>query len=57
MDTLKEQILLRKLALNPDLAKKGNNENASVNLAKQSNFISKFGAMSEEDEESDGSDS
>mmetsp|Transcript_7268 Transcript_7268/g.6404 ORF Transcript_7268/g.6404 Transcript_7268/m.6404 type:complete len:240 (+) Transcript_7268:1749-2468(+) len=55
MDTLKEQIMLRKMALNPDMGKKGGDQ--GVNLAKNSNLISKFAAISDDEEGSEASDS
>ncbi len=56
MDTLKEQIMLRKMALNPDM--KGEGAQGQGNLAQKSNLLSKFDQVdSEDEEESNASDS
>jgi hypothetical protein len=50
MDSLKEQIMLRKMALNPDQKKKqGEEEEGS--MAKKSYLQSKFANISDEDED------
>ena len=54
MDALKEQIMMRKLALNPDSKKKG--EGGDGQLAQKSYNLTKFAEiMSDEDEEDDDS--
>ena len=55
MDTLKEQIMMRKLALNPDLKKKGG-EKEGEDLAKKSYLMSKFADISDGDEDEEESD-
>jgi hypothetical protein len=57
MDTLKEQIMMRKQALNPDMKKKPGQE--GEDLAKKSYYMSKFAEIlsdEEDDEESNNSD-
>ncbi len=53
MDALKEQIMMRKLALNPD-SKKGKGED----ISKKANALSKFQEiLSDEENEDSGDDS
>ena len=56
MDALKEQILLRKMSMNPGLMSKNDQENIT-NLAKKSMLASKFNndSVDEEDEFDDDS--
>lgn len=50
MDTLKEQIMLRKQALNPDQKKKGDE---GGQIAQKGYNLTKFAEMVSEDEEED----
>jgi len=55
MDALKAQIMLRKQAMNPGAAKKGDDDNKKGNLAALSMKMSKFANDVDEDEEESAS--